>query len=128
MKIYSWIIIGLLTILCVRLAVVQLFYNETYQTQAKENRIRLLSIKPPRGEIYAANGEVLAANQLVYTLTFSPVGVEDKEKVISSLVEVVKKYYPDITVESIQEKIVQQQYRLFEPIVIMRDIPWEFNN
>lgn len=124
LKIYSWIIIGLLTILCVRLAVVQLFYNETYQTQAKENRIRLLSIKPPRGEIYAANGEVLAANQLVYTLTFSPVGVEDKEKVISSLVEVVKKYYPDITVESIQEKIVQQQYRLFEPIVIMRDIPW----
>ncbi|NLB89415.1 MAG: penicillin-binding protein 2 [Syntrophomonadaceae bacterium] len=123
-KIYSWVIIALLAILCIRLAIVQLFYNETYQTQAKENRIRLLSIKPPRGEIYAANGEILAANQLVYTLTFSPVGVEDREKVISTLVEVVKKYYPEITVESIEEKIAQQQYRLFEPTVIMRDIPW----
>lgn len=125
LKIYSWLIIALLTILCIRLAIVQLFHNETYQTQAKENRIRLVSIKPPRGEIYAANGEILAANQLVYTLTFSPVGVQNQEEVISSLVEVVKEYYPDITAESIEEKIAQQQYRLFEPIVIIRDIPWD---
>lgn len=125
LKIYSWLIIVLLTILCVRLAIVQLFHNEIYQTQAKENRIRLVSIKPPRGEIYASNGEILAANQLVYTLTFSPVGVKNQEQVIASLVEVVKNYYPEITIESIEEKITQQQYRLFEPIVIMRDIPWD---
>lgn len=124
-KIYSWLIIVLLTILCIRLAVVQLFHNETYQTQARENRLRLVSIKPPRGEIYASNGEVLAANQLVYTLTFSPVGVQNQEQVISSLVEVVNKYYPEITVESIEDKVAEQQFRLFESIVIIRDIPWD---
>ncbi len=125
LKIYSWIIIGLLALLCVRLAVVQLFHNEVYQTQAKENRLRLLSIKPPRGEIYAANGEILASNQLVYTLTFSPVGVSDQEKVILSLIKVLKKYYPEVNIDTMEEQINAQQFRLFEPVVLMRDIPWE---
>lgn len=125
LKIYSWIIIGLLAILCIRLAVVQLFHNETYQTQAKENRIRLLSIKPPRGEIYAANGEILAANQLVYTLIFSPVGVSNQETVLLALEEILKKYYPETTAEIIEEKVSEQQFRLFEPVILIRDIPWE---
>lgn len=125
LKVYSFIIIGLLLILCLRLAIVQLFHNETYQTQAKENRIRLLAIKPPRGEIYAANNAVLAANQLVYTLTYSPVGVSNQPKVINHIVTILKKYYPEINEELIEEKIEEQQYRLFEPVILMRDIPWE---
>ncbi|MDD3363703.1 MAG: penicillin-binding protein 2, partial [Syntrophomonas sp.] len=71
LKIYAYISIGLLAVLCLRLAVVQLFYSDEYQTKAKENRIRLVSIKAPRGEIYDRNGETLAANQLVYTLSLT---------------------------------------------------------
>ena len=101
LKVYSLIIMGLLVILCVRLAIVQLFHNETYQTQAKENRIRLLAIKPPRGEIYAANNAVLAANQLVYTLTYSPVGVSNQPEVINHIVTILEKYFPEINEELI---------------------------
>ena len=65
LKIYSYIVIALMVVLCLRLTVIQLFDNERYQAQAKENRLRLVSIKAPRGEIYANSGETLAANELV---------------------------------------------------------------
>jgi cell division protein FtsI/penicillin-binding protein 2 len=42
LRIYGYVVIFLLALLGARLAVVQLFNNESYQTQAKENRIRLL--------------------------------------------------------------------------------------
>ncbi|MBO8158785.1 penicillin-binding protein 2 [Thermosyntropha sp.] len=123
-KIYSYLIIGLLTVLGIKLAVLQLLHNEIYQTQAKQNRIRLLSIKPPRGEIYASNGEVLASNKLVYTLTLSALE-GNQENVVKKLADIMDEYYPDVTVETIKEKIEKQRYRLYEPVVIMRDVPWE---
>ena len=124
LKIYSYVVIALLAILGIRLAVVQLFYNEVYQTQAKDNRIRLVSIKAPRGEIYTADGSVLAANELVYTLSLSYLGVSNQEHILQRLVEILYPYYPDLTVAELQKKIEVQKYRLFEPVVIARDIPW----
>ncbi|MFY9323317.1 MAG: penicillin-binding protein 2, partial [Syntrophomonadaceae bacterium] len=125
LKIYIYIVIALMTILCLRLTIIQLFDNERYQAQAKENRLRLVSIKAPRGEIYACSGETLAANKLVYTLSLSFMDNEIDEAVLDRLVEALGDYYPDITREAIEEKIEVQKYRLFEPITIIRDIPWE---
>jgi penicillin-binding protein 2 len=85
----------------------------------------LVSIKAPRGEIYSSSGETLAANKLVYTLSLSAMDSEIDEAVLDRLVEALKEYYPDITREAIEEKIEVQKYRLFEPITIIRDIPWE---
>lgn len=124
LKVYSYVVVALLAILGIRLAVVQLFYNEVYQTQAKDNRIRLVSIKAPRGEIYTADGSVLAANELVYTLSLSYLGVNNQERILERLVEILYPYYPDLTVTELQKKIEVQKYRLFEPVVIARDIPW----
>lgn len=123
-KIYTYVIIGLLAVLSIRLAVLQLLHNEVYQTQAKQNRIRILAIKPPRGEIYALKGEVLATNKLVYTLTISALE-GNQEPVIQKLADILKDYYPEITADKIKEKINEQRYRLYEPVVIMRDIPWD---
>lgn len=123
-KIYSYVIIGLLAILSIKLAILQLWHNEIYQTQAKQNRIRLLSIKPPRGEIYTSQGQILAANKLVYTLTISALE-GNQEPVIDKLVTIVKDYYPEITHDDVRAKINDQRYRLYEPVVIMRDIPWD---
>lgn len=125
LKIYSYIVIVLMVALCLRLTVIQLFENERYQTQAKENRMRLVSIKAPRGEIYASTGETLAANKLVYTLNLSFMDNQINEEVLDRLVGALQEYYPDITRADIEEKIEVQKYRLFEPITIIRDIPWE---
>jgi penicillin-binding protein 2 len=125
LKIYTYIVIVLMVALCLRLTVIQLFDNERYQAQAKENRLRLVAVKAPRGEIYANSGETLAANELVYTLNLSLVDNEMDEAVLNRLVKALWEYYPDITRDAIEEKIEGQKYRLFEPITLIRDIPWE---
>lgn len=125
LSLIKYIAIGLLTVLLVKLAVVQLFNNDTYQTQAKENSIRLVAIKAPRGEIYASNGEVLAANELVYNLSLNSMGIENQEQIIKRLTEILKDDYPEITAGVIEEKLDLQKYRLFELVTIIRDIPWE---
>lgn len=125
LQVYSYIVIVLLAILGVRLAIVQFFHQQIYQTQAKENRIRLVAVKAPRGEIYDRHGEILAANELVYTLSLSYLGLSGQDTVVSNLVSLMQSYYPEIDKDFIEEKIKLQKYRLFEPVIIVRDIPWE---
>lgn len=125
LKIYIYIIIALLSILGLRLAIVQIFYADIYQTKASENSIRLLPILASRGEIYDRNGQTLAANKLVYTLSLSYLKENDQDSITRQLVQLLKPYYPEITDLQIKEKIALQKYRLYEPVVIMRDIPWE---
>ncbi len=125
LKWYSYMLIALLSILLVRLAVVQLLFNAEYQAKAKENRVRLVPIKAPRGEIYDRTGRVLAANELVYTLSLNYTAMSDQSEVVAHLVSLLQPTYPEITEQLINEKISQQEYRLFEPVVLLRDIPWE---
>ncbi len=125
LKVYTYLVILLLTLLGVRLAIVQLFNNETYQTQAKENRIRLLPIKAPRGEIYTSDTEVLASNEIVYSLSLTYLGVTQQEIVIDNLLMILKDYYPEISREFIEEKVELQKYRLYEPITLIRDVSWD---
>jgi len=125
LKAYGYFVIALLVILGLRLAMVQLFFNDEYQTQAKDNRIRLVAVKAPRGEIYDASGSVLAANELVYTISLSYLDNVDRTDLVKNLVDMLKPYYPDINRKSVMDKIELQKFRLFEPVVIMRDIPWE---
>lgn len=125
LKLVSGIAIGLLAILLIKLAIVQLFYNDSYQTQAKENSIRLVAIKAPRGEIYTSNGEVLATNELVYNLSLNTLGIKNKDQMINRLVKILAEEYPEITAEVIEEKVDLQKDRLFELVTIVRDIPWE---
>lgn len=125
LKWYSYLVMALLAVLFIRLAVVQLVYNEEYQTKAKENRVRLVPIKAPRGEIYDSKGNVMAANELVYTLSLNYPVLNNQTEVIGSLVALLNPQYPEITRDAINEKINLQKYRLFEPVVLLRDIPWE---
>lgn len=125
LKWYAYMVIALLSILLLRLAVVQLLFNEEYQAQAKENRVRLVSIEAPRGEIFDRHGNVLAANELVYTVSLNYTGLSDRNAVVPRLAELLKPAYPEITEQFINDKIAVQEYRLFEPVVILRDIPWE---
>lgn len=125
LKIYTGVIIGLMAVLGIKLAIVQLFYSDVYQTKAKENRIRLVSIKAPRGEIYDRNGETLATNQLVYILSLTNPGEAGQAQLVERLVGIIQPFYPEVTSTVINDKISLQKFRLFEPVVIVRDIPWE---
>jgi Cell division protein FtsI/penicillin-binding protein 2 len=124
LKVYAGIAIGLMAVLCIRLAIVQLFYSDMYKTKAKENKVRLVSIKAPRGEIYDRNGDTLAANELVYIVSLTP-GQNGQDDLVQRLAAILQPYYPEVTVDVIKEKLDLGKYRLYEPVVLVRDIPWE---
>jgi len=125
LKIYMYFIIALLGLLCLKLAVVQIFNTDLYQTKARDNRVRLVPIRASRGEIYDRNGQVLAANELVYTLSLTYLGDNNQDAMIKKLTDLLKPYYPEVTSAAIKDKIKLQQYRLYEPVIIMRDVPWD---
>lgn len=125
LKIYAYILIALLFILTGRLAIVQLWQNTEYAAKAKENRIRLLPIRATRGEIYTADGTLLAGNKLAYTLRLSNLGQEEQDNAIAELLKIVQPDYPQITEELIRQRIDEQQFRQYEPVVIANDISWE---
>lgn len=64
------IFIGL-GVLILRYGYLQVYAHEQYETQADNNRIKLISAAPSRGYIYDRNGILLADNQPVFTAMMS---------------------------------------------------------
>lgn len=68
-----------------RLVYLMVFQSEYYTQKAKELHERERTIKAARGRILDANGEVLADNKTVCTISVIHSQLEDKEKVIAVL-------------------------------------------
>lgn len=125
LKLYIWVMAVIFAVLFVRLAWLQLFNTETFRTQAVSNTIRWIVEPAPRGEIVDHNGLVIATNRPVFNLSLDYLGLKDQDtdEVINKLVKILGD--PAITSEGIKEAIKAQGGRLFEPIIIKRDIPIE---
>ena len=124
-KIYLLIILGLLAVLVMRLVIVQIFNSDQYQTRARDNRVRLLPIKATRGEIYAADGTVLAGNELVYTVNVSAKDMKKDDNAIRRLVEILGEYYDDVTEDSVKELLDNMALQEYQSAVIKRKVPWD---
>lgn len=75
----------LLFALCIRVGYLMIFRSEYYSQKAIELHERERSIKAARGRILDANGEVLADNETVCTISVIYSQITDKEKVIDVL-------------------------------------------
>lgn len=106
-------------ILVARLAYIQLIQNDKFSTLARENRMRLITIKAPRGEVFDRNGIKLVGNQPVYTVSLVNLGRKNTTGVIKRLASVL-----NIDPREIQQKIDQQK-RLYEPVKIATRVPLE---
>lgn len=73
--------------LCVRLAYVMICEGEYYEEKAIELHERERSIKAARGKILDVNGEVLADNKTVCTISVIHSQLKDKDKVVEILHE-----------------------------------------
>lgn len=122
--IYGYIIIGIFCILGLRLVWLQIIQTETYQTRAEENRMRLVTIPASRGNIVSSDEVVLATDYPSFqvSLTYNTKFTQDEQS-IKTLVEILDD--PELTEEAIKEKIKERVYRLYEPIVIKRNISIE---
>jgi penicillin-binding protein 2 len=77
-------------LLVARLSFLQISKHEDLSTQAENNRIAVVPITPNRGLILDRNGVVLANNYSAYTLEIAPGKVEQLDKTIDALAEVVE--------------------------------------
>jgi len=62
---------------------------EKYQTRSNSNRIKLLPVAPNRGLIYDRNGVLLAENKPIYSLEIIPEQVDDLEKTVTEVSELL---------------------------------------
>jgi len=112
MRVFLIIVSVIFFVLILRLAFIQILLNDKYSTLATENRIRLISITAPRGEVYDRNGVKLVGNQPVYTVSLINLGREDTGGVVEKLAGIL-----GMEPQEIQQKIDQQK-RLYEPVRI----------
>ncbi len=107
-------------VLMARLAYLQILEGEYYEQVSEENRIRQITIDPPRGEIYSSDGETLAKNTPGYTVSLMDVGGEEEQEIVSFLSD-----YLEIDKEEIEERIEAQRFRQFEPIRIKSGLSYD---
>lgn len=85
---------------CVRLGVIMMVKSEYYMQKADELHQRERRIKAKRGRILDRNGEILAANEVVCTVSVIHSQIEDEDKVIKVLAGEL-----DMDVEEVTKKV-----------------------
>ena len=85
---------------CVRLGVIMTVKSEYYKQKADELHQRERRIKAKRGRILDRNGEILAANEVVCTVSVIHSQIDDEDKVIKVLAGEL-----DMDVEEVTKKV-----------------------
>lgn len=85
---------------CIRLGVIMTVKSEYYMQKADELHQRERRIKAKRGRILDRNGEILAANEVVCTVSVIHSQIEDEDKVIKVLAGEL-----DMDVEEVTKKV-----------------------
>ena len=113
----------LVLILALRLFYIQVMNYSHFLSKSNEIRIKKEVIEAPRGFIYDRNGEVLAENQMSYSITIDPFENDSLDQSIprlASLVPDVPRMLdvpPDQLLETVKKKIRGSS----NPIKIIRD-------
>ncbi len=79
-----------LGLLVARLAYLQIWKHEDLFSISEDNRIALLPIQAPRGEILDRNGRALAQNTVTFSLEIEPYRVADLEATLDRLKSIVE--------------------------------------
>ncbi|MHB1043629.1 MAG: penicillin-binding protein 2 [Eubacteriales bacterium] len=112
MQIFLAIVGAFFLVLVIRLGYMQLFQNDRFSTLARENRMRLITITAPRGEVFDRKGVRLVGNQPVYTVSIN-LGNYDLNDVVNRLAAILNMKPADIMAKVQEQK---EQMRLYEPI------------
>ncbi len=120
-RILQWIAAGLFLVLAFRLYWLQVFRHDQYRSLSENNRIRVRTIRAPRGLIVDRKGRPIAETQPSFGLVCSPVDVADLGKQLSLLAEVV-----EIDVGEVREKVeAALAANPYSSIPVARDLSFE---
>lgn len=68
-------------ILIIRLLYLQLIKHDFYVDRSHDQRLRIITLSPDRGDIFDRNGNILATSIKAYSIFAVPAGVQDKNRV-----------------------------------------------
>lgn len=117
LNLFSFFVVALVLLLTVRLGYLQFVRGEEFQRLSEGNRIRLLPITAPRGEMYDRHGRVLVSNRPAYTVSLVHMGSADTQHTITRLAGIL-----GMSPAEIEKEIAKKQQRLFEPVRLKTDI------
>lgn len=87
---FSAVIILLLVIMIIsRVFYLTVLQHEHYTTLSKSNRVKITPIPPIRGLIYSRDGVILAENKPTFSLEVIPEQIDDVDKIIDQLKEII---------------------------------------
>jgi len=116
-----WVALALFGLLLGRIYWLQVVQFERFRTLSENNRLRIRTIRAPRGQILDRNGRPIAEAQASFDLICSPVDVTDLEKEIRLLEEIV-----DFDADEILEKIrAARKSNPYTAITVARDLRFE---
>lgn len=119
-RIFIYLVIGIFIVLLLRLAFLQVYRYEYYWARAEKNRLRILPITAPRGEIFAHDGEQLVTNRPGFTVSLVDLGQGYNEQTIAYLAKLLA-----MDEAEIWQKIDAQYYRRYLPVRLKTDVSME---
>ncbi|MDX1456929.1 MAG: penicillin-binding protein 2 [Marinobacter sp.] len=104
--------------LLARMYQLQVLEHDTYTTLSDKNRVQVQSVAPTRGLIYDRNGNLLAENRPVFSVTIVPERVADMDATLDRLTRLL----------SISEEDLERfQRRLTEPRRPYQELPLRYD-
>lgn len=88
-KVAVCIVVGVFTLLLLRLWTFQIIRGEHYRNLSENNRFRLEDVIAPRGMIFDRQGRILVDNRPAFNLAIIPEDVKDLEKTLDHLGKIV---------------------------------------
>ncbi|MCF8010200.1 MAG: penicillin-binding protein 2 [Clostridiales bacterium] len=125
------VILGLIfAVLVGRLAYLQLVKVNRYKTLARENMVRIIPMKAPRGKIVDRNKKIIVTNKPEYALSLSFLGMSEKErqnikKLLAQILSRDKSL--ELTAAEWHEKIeekLEKQTKSYIPVRIVSGVSW----
>ncbi|HQP31070.1 MAG TPA: penicillin-binding protein 2, partial [Deltaproteobacteria bacterium] len=115
------IVLGsLLAILVVGLLNMQIMLGDYYEGLSRNNRMRFMYIKAPRGRIVDRQGVVLADNRPSYNIMVIPEDIADVKNIARRVAGLLDK-----DAQEIEDKIKGALSRPYDPIYIAKDMSFE---
>lgn len=117
-RVLAAIVAFLFAALVTRLWFLQVLAAETYQQRAETNRVRLVPIPAPRGQVLDRNGNVLVDNRNSIQLTVNRRFVPNVEELLLKLSELL-----EVPVKQLADRLNDPDYLPFQPVPIAEDVP-----
>jgi penicillin-binding protein 2 len=122
-RLLLYVAFGAFALLLGRLYWLQVVESDRYRNLSENNRLRLRTVRAPRGLILDRLGRALAETQGSFDLVCSPVDVKDLESEIGLLAEIVEFDVDDNTVlDKIRSAMRSNPYR---SVTVARDLRFE---